>query len=578
MAGGGWSGGQGRGGTGQAARAGNVPAMIWNSWAERHADGAVQNSFNAVDVVGIRETVLVTLDLSGIEYAPHAAAALSRSAGPVFRQRLSEWLDGADTTIHLRAVVVADPAYFENPFLREETFDVRLDRIRSYGAAPRDPIKLLRLDPEAGFRFGHASVALKTRGRAGWAPISITLWTPGGRPIEEVPFSVCISRDAAKPASAACPGARPTRAALGGFDSLRAATGETADPDVALHILSMPGNNEVFGVMAIPGRPDKIAWPIEGGAEQLRDALSGYMFRLLADASSDEAWLMAGRQLRNLLFPDDAPDDPGEQFDQTIESVIESGRKPSVYVRMLQTPAAPFVFPIGAISVGDHLLGLQSRVETPLPSQAYATPGSCVSQWALVAPPEGYADDALRGAREAADPTLAEWTDVSWPFSTMRAFGDWLLTPPSPLQAPAGIFVLSHHEENILHFVKEDQIGASALKRKLTEPSVVVLNACGGARASAQGFVTAFNLKGATSIVTTITEVEAPMAGTFAACWTREMGRIPSEGMPIGDVFERARQCVYDVKDGSGASRWGAKVLKYVLLGDASTRLCPARR
>lgn len=362
---------------------------------------------------------------------------------------------------------------------------------------------------------------------------------------------------------------------FGGFDSLRASVGQAPEPDVAVHIIGLPGNGEVFGVMARKGVERKIAWPLEGGVQHLRESLANPMFKLFADATTDTAWVRAGRQLRNLLFPANAPEKPGEALDAAIANATG---QPSVYVRMVQAPSRPFIFPLGAIVTGSDLLGLKARLELPLPNQAYVSAGACVSQWALVAPPLGYDERALKEARASADAGLIQWLDIAWPFDTMRAFGDWLLTNEPAVVGPAGLFVLSHHANDLLHFVEQDQISFGAVTRLLPEPSVVVLNACGGARTSAQSFVNAFNQNGATSVVTTITEVEADMAGEFTGCWAKEIATLPAGGRSVGDVFSRARRCLHEIQNDAGTSRFGAKVLKYVLLGDASTRLCPPAR
>lgn len=554
----------------------DVPNLIWNAWAERQPDGVTTPSYRPVEVVGRRDTILVTLHLSGIEYGT-SAGVVTQSAGAEFRDKVKEWLGTDAQNIDLRAVLLADPAYFENPYLRESPLTVGLAKVRAFVPNPavgKDVFATLRLDPEAGFVFGHMSVGLKTRGRTGWAPMSIALWS-SGRPIEEVPFAVCISSDLTKAASVACPEIRPARSTLGGFDSLRSAIGQGSQPDVALHVTSLPGNGEVFGVMAMRGVQSKIAWPIEGGIDELRKALAGPMFERFATADSDLRWLEAGKELRNLLFPDDAPEKPAEQFDTAVEAAVAAGR-PSVYVRVLQTPAFPFVFPIGAIQTGEGLLGLKARMELPLPHQVYAAPGACVTQWALVAPPLGYDDDALKVAREVGDLAISTWANVSFPFDKMTDFGVWLQKKTPELTRPTGVFVLSHHDKDLLHFVKKDQIGFKSVSRAFPEPSIVVLNACGGARTSAQGFVNEFNKHGATSIVATITEVEADMAGEFTTCWGKEIADLPAGGSAVGDVFARVQKCLHDLQDGTGASRFGAKVLKYVLLGDGSTRLCPA--
>lgn len=568
----------------------DVPDLIWNAWAERQTPEVVAPDFKPIAVVGFKETLLVTLDLAALDYAVTASAVGSKSAGPGFQRNLQRWLASTDQdTIEVKAVVFADPATFQLPVMVEKPLRISLKKLREYvstGAPPADVFAALKNDPNREFVFGRVSFPMKVRARAGWAPLTIALWSDN-RPIEEIGFAVCVSADAKLTADRACPGVRPSTSMFGGFDSLAAASGGLAAPNVALHIVALPGNSQLYGVMSLRDVPEKLSWPLYTDAADLKNLLAGAMFNAFARAQTDDHWLEKGAELRNTIFPEGLDADAraaAAQLDASLASTItmtadQNAQRPSVFIRIMGE-SSPFLFPIGAItSKGSHI-GLLARLEVPLDNQTYAAAAPCVNRWAVLSPPLGYADDEpLRIARDAAENGLVLWQGVEWPLSRAKALGDWLSPQGPPVDTPAGLFILSHHEDNEVRFVAADNITSGAVRREFVEPSIVVFNACGTAKPLANQFLAQLNKRGFTSIVATITEVEAAMAGAFMSCWSSEMANLPPPGDRVGNIFARSIQCLHALKDANtGASRFGSKVLSYVLLGDTSTRICPAKQ
>ena len=138
------------------------------------------------------------------------------------------------------------------------------------------------------------------------------------------------------------------------------------------------------------------------------------------------------------------------------------------------------------------------------------------------------------------------------------------------------LMVLAHHADNRLFFdslAEVPNVTSSTIQRRYDVPSLVIINACGAASPAADGFLREFNEKGVSSIVATITAVDARMAGSFMAL----LGDLFNDGAQasygIGAaVFETVRALAV-APDGHG-DMYGPRALIYSVVGNANVRIC----
>jgi hypothetical protein len=566
---------------------GLVPDLFWNLWTERAVlDKQTTPSFQPRDAVGQTAGTVVVLDLASLAYLPDNKLVTSKSGGETFVALVKKAIATTQPTLPLQVVLLADPAFFERPHLAEQVLEVNLDRLRQYSPAsvpaPDAVFTQLSSGKPPAFMFGRALFQLKTKGRTGWAGLTASIWA-NGRPIEDITTTVCVTPDVNLVAEKAC-GVRPRRdSALGGFDSLRAALGGQPHPDAALHLVTLDGSSDVFGIMSVKGRQEKRAWSLDKDAATVRSLLGDTIFNALVTAETDEEWERNGDALHGLLFPNtvEGARDASADLEAVIarDATAVGNDAPSVYLRMLSRDSPAFVFPIGAVLVKGRALGFQARIEQPLTEQTYEAPASCISQWAIVAPPFPFPSDAALGeVREKADDSLRVIESAATrPFSSIGTFADWMRRDEVETSS-FGLFILSHHKRNQLHFVEADKMTSPNVKRRFAEPSLAIFNACGSVNPLAQEFVVEFNKRGVTSIIATVAEVEAPMAADFTACWVKTLSALPQGGDTVASAFAQTISCLHGIQNDAGVSKYGPKVLKYVLLGDGSTTLCPLKR
>jgi hypothetical protein len=244
----------------------------------------------------------------------------------------------------------------------------------------------------------------------------------------------------------------------------------------------------------------------------------------------------------------------------------------------------------------DQHLGLLYRIELPLPQQRYEHAASCLSNWDIFLPkrnsntcdPTNLAacDEMQRLAYSFghwAD-ELSSWSNHTQSFydtaTDIDNFSKWLgdsSARPLPNQV---LLLMSHHDRDRIFFDPSGQntIEAGGVQRRFQAPSFVFLNACGTGQPGAIEFLRRFNEHGVNTIIATNTAVDAELAGQFAAALLSFLQQHPpGTGYKLGDAWFDTVRKVASMTDTNGR-KYGARVLAYMLAGDAGTEICvPAK-
>jgi hypothetical protein len=543
--------------------------VLWNAWFEQsRVSGQDRLRYEPVTNLPTQKPVLLGLHLSSRLYR-RSGTIIGTRADRSFRTELERWSNTTEEKATVTAILVTDTQFFEGPGYIQLPLTIELDKLRSgIHATPSDADAFALLSQgDRSFVFAEQHFVLKTKNVRGRAGISVLIWDDENRPLEEFSGSICVGDQACAPGPPASAGRQQAGA-------LAVSQPDSVPLDATIHIFRMQQGASTLMYGLLRTSEGKILWPLARGPESLRALLSGAQFEAFARAETDEQWLRQGTSLRQLLFPnrEKRATDALNMLRRTIAA--RAAGRARVYIRMLDGDVAPVLFPLGAMTLDDVPLAIKADVVVPLRVQSYVRPTACLADWQVVAPPDAIGDEPLDAASKGAAQTLKTWrAHAKWPPpDSLEDFGRWL-DGSDPLPTSV-IFVLSHHDQSgLIRFSRSDVLTPTSASRTMTAPTVFILNACGGARVSDASLIDELNQQGVSTVVTTMTEVEAPLAADFTNCFNAELAAGGTSGRAIGDVFGRSIQCVASIKDGV-ASRHGLKALKYLLLGDGQVNIC----
>ncbi len=587
----------------------NALDILWNFWAEPRTDTSVSPKprFEPSPYLKPNSTYLLALDLSSISYGPAEKGIFSRLGGEAFREQVNRWIEGNEREVSLKVLVLPDPAYFQRETARSaKPLRVNLDKLRAIQnqkkpTVSEDVFTVLReaavqnIDP--AFVLGRVLFWVKTGSREGNASIAFSIWVDNeeigaSRPVDEVSVSFCVT--ASTPVPDACLGVHGSQYGLRGIDSLRLANEKTTFPDAALHFVQLSPDRPLIGAFKRNDKPeDYKVWTLKKTASELTKFLSETQLNVSKKNLTDKDLLFHGQELYNTLFPPDDDEDRQiartslevffrEQRDKKATSL--SNTDASFYVRLINQGE---VLPLGlmAIPTGTNsadFLGFNLRIETPLPTQTYESSSECMSQWAIVVPPEAGIDETLAAARMQAVSVIEQkWRPLATPYTVMQEFGRWLgRTEKSGDNDVNAIVVLSHHAKNTLSFKEDDSITSSSVVRRFKRPALAILNGCGTAQPGAEEFIRELNLRGVSTVIATSTEVEPDLAGDFFNCLNTTLEtHAAHKDVTVSQLFYESLSCLRGKSPSKiGAQPYGARVLKYALLGNGSLRLCSPKK
>jgi hypothetical protein len=319
------------------------------------------------------------------------------------------------------------------------------------------------------------------------------------------------------------------------------------------------------------GSPDKTlsAQYDEGLLNQADDYLYSLVFHT-SDGNESEAE-MAFRQFVNMELTNRTHEQP----------------PPSLFVRLLpQNEDLDFVVPFQLARVrtssGDsRYLGFLLRIQSPLEIQDYFSQSDCIDQWVLLVPPATIpVDNPLSMARKEFDTWITAFKNskTSRVYENLDKFRtDWLNPDKKPTPENDVVLILSHNENNTLHFDPDDAGIAPVMSRRYSTASLVILAACSTAKPKAFEFVREFNLHGASSIIAASVDVNASMGGQFIHILADQMNRdARKQGYTLDRIMFDSVNSLSTVQDGfpNASSAYGARALIFNLVGNGNVHAC----
>lgn len=566
------------------------PQLVWNLWAEKEDGPWFQPQLHLEPNTRYR----IALHLSWFKYREEQDGVQSWEGDPELQQSIVKWLkDTLKTKITLEAFLLYDGLYFEPLQERVIDFEIQLQKIRTFwkdkaARIDRDAFAIMAEGGDPAFIFGHTVFEVQTRGREGWASLGIVLFHEG-RPIDEITARFCIGR---------CDGSHLLTQTLRGIDSLAVAAKPTPLPDASLYFLEVEAGhlhgvfrrNDIRSVKS--AMENYKVWAVTRSPIGFMSYLENTWLPAVKDAKDDATLLQRGTEFLELLFPSYNEDAREAQaafqafvkarVRQPGQSILET--PPSLFVRIVtRSPDPPPLIPLGLLVVETpegkkDFLGFHFRVEVPMEIQTYESRLQCPSHWVTVLPSERRSDDLGKAVLRMGS-TYDQWrqrSPLAQPFDSMTAFGDWLRNP-SVEEPPTALWILSHHTRNTLSYSNVDLMLSTSVQRRFKEPSIVILNGCATAGPGAADLIRHFNRVGIETVVATSSEVDAEMAGDFFRCFNDLLQKNrDTSPYPIAQAYFETLQYLRNQKPSRlNAQKYGASVLKYVLLGNGNLRLCP---
>ncbi len=301
----------------------------------------------------------------------------------------------------------------------------------------------------------------------------------------------------------------------------------------------------------------------------------------------------AGNALYALVFHSNSPGplEAEQAFRAFVTLEIQHEQQmtkpPSIFVRLLpQQSDTWFIVPMALARVRvsssrSEYLGLHFRIQTPLELQDYRPNNSCISKWTLLVPPENLPGNPLSTARKEfsgwiktfqMSPAYAQVFDDLATFKTK-----WLNPDIPPAEENDAVLILSHHQNNTLHFDPDDEGIFPNMTRRYASPSLVMLAACETANPGAFEFVREFNLKGASTILASAVDVPPQLAGDLltklADAFAKNSARMD---YTVDQALFDAQVKVAGASDQYPTSPqpWGARVLMFELIGNGALHIC----
>jgi len=569
------------------------PEILWNTWAEESHAPTDEPSFKPVRYLekGGKD-YLVALDLSAISYGKNEEGVYTQPGLAGFKKLIDNWLDNDIKKVTLTAVLIADPAHFEQPKKFDKPIEVDLEKIKKLREAgkieiDRDPYDIMsEQEGNPDFVYGRVTFRIKTTSVPfeGYAPISISLWVDH-RPVDEISFKLCISSESTS--SSTCSGIKSSQFGLKGVDSLRVATEKSPFPDASLHFIELESQN-VYGIFRQndTSSTDYITWRLGTTPVELRKTLDDWVDAFAKTRDNKDELLKRGTALYNILFPPEqsAALSAFEAFLKpylSLEKTTADNTAPSIFIRLIQqSPDPPLLIPLGLMAVQPDnsdakFIGFYFRIETPLQIQTYQPTEECVSRWVMLFPSEQNTNDELKKAAMQFKNWIPVWRENALKsFENMISFGDWIREKQTDEDSVA-LVVLSHHTRNRISFEPFQLVTSHEVVRKFSKPSMAILNGCGTGSPGAVDFVKQFNKNGINTIIATSTEVNATMAGDFLDSLSTVLEKNKQNTkFNISVAYFEALKHLRERTPPDGDSKYGARVLEYILVGNGNIRLC----
>jgi hypothetical protein len=557
--------------------------LVWNAWAETAA-------FNPLLRLTPNTEYQLVVDLSLISYLRDTPSVFHQPTSEGFGKHVDEWLN--DTQIHsipLTAVLLPEPAYFRQPSAtqRAKLLTVDIDRIRKSkqeGATfDGDPFDAMRLgNPD--FLIGRATFKIVTTSREGRGAVGISVWVNGNLPVDELSIPFCIATEAH--AAESCADTRTVGFSLRGIDSLRVGAEGRKLPDASLHFLELDYET-LMGVFRRNDWPDGRyeVWSLGRSYHEVYEQLRDTTIPAFNKQISDEALRRHGLGLYKLLFPPETAATARRELEAFVTPYLKSAANstpPSIFIRMVQqAPDQPLLVPLGLLAVKldtgvSEPLGFHFRIEAPLDVQTYRPSTDCISRWVLVVPPINVQQEELKNARGRIAARLDSWSGIVTAHEAMSTFANWIGDSQKDA-TPTALVVLSHHDHNQVFFSAGDSVTSDMIDHRFATPSVAVLDGCGTGSPGAIDFVRKLNESGVATVIATVTEVNAEMAGDFLDCLALQLDDNKTNAdFNIWQAYFQAQACLQSRKPQYpvGAGPYGARVLAYTLLGNGNLRLC----
>lgn len=595
---------------------GELSSAFWNAWAEDFQ--TPDPTFVSTPNLQPDSDYLFVLDLAAIRYT-RSAGVFTAPASTTLTDYLKRIPDAATT---LTVLLIPDERFFQpqsDPD-RVAPLTIDLNKMRAVAGRKFDlqepPLDMLhRKQSGDPFSFARHAFKIHTKTRTGWSSIALSIWAKG-LPVDELVVPLCV----AVPDGSGCTGAPVVRSsALDGVDSVRVALQRANDvaqlPDLALHFVEFQSGS-ITGVLRCntcpDWRPDEFyTWWLGRSVVSLSEDLNATVLTAFEDAANSEeatgqfdadSFTEAGKALYRTLFRNGNAPTTKSQAQQKFEDIVRTaasatGPPKSLFVRLLpHDNSSLFMIPLGlaAVTLGNgktDFLGFRFRIESPLQLQDYTAASSCISKWVLMIPPDSAAanpptnpglvpDDDLAHSLPPAKGSLdgfRTWGNSHVSIFNLTDFRDWLEDSEAGAPTDVAIMTLSHHDNNRLFFNKAYPSPA-ILSRNITRPfsttSLALINACGTARPGAWDFVRTFNQNGMSAVIATSTEVDATMAGTFFAIFTRLLQN--KNGDTTYTIANARFDAVVELSQTKSqyGNPYGPRALVYSLLGNGNLRVC----
>lgn len=565
----------------QGLDTGEIP-FGWNGWFEKPPSPTYQPS----QTLRPNETYNFIVHLAPYAYRNQYGVTARRQVV----DRLMLLTRSPVKQLRLKALLITDEGYLRPTGSNTTTFEINLEAIKRWQAAPSapagDPMEELRAGRDAPFVFGSAMMQVRTGSREGATTLALSLWDPDGWPIDEFVVPVCIAEIDAR-GEEPCKRTRRVRNSFGGADLARIA--RDAQPDAAFHFVDLgaDGITGIFRRNDVAGAPYHV-WKIRKTAREFVDHLSAVMGDFSNAAENPEELTRNGERVYNALFGTEgsAPRVAFEEFARArMKNTPTSVQAPALFVRFVEGSSVRHtrLLPLGAAKIPKHrdgFLGYYFRIETPLARQITDAANRCVSEWTILVPPAS--DTVLGPLRRGLAARLPRFlSPPARVHDTIKTFRDWIT---SEEQSPAAaLLVVGHHDaRNGIGRLRldsrsttKDFVASDELHREFTEPSVAILASCGSGGVGTEAFVNALNERGVDAIIATRHDVSTPLVIDFLDCLNACLpDNTSSTGTPLSAAHFDALQCVRRRTSPATRKPYGAAALAYVLVGNSSLRLC----
>jgi hypothetical protein len=259
---------------------------------------------------------------------------------------------------------------------------------------------------------------------------------------------------------------------------------------------------------------------------------------------------------------------------------------PSLFVRLLPSAGDQnFIVPLqlARVSVSAEqsvFLGFTFRIQTPLELQDYSSGKGCIKKWALLVPPKGLQDNPLSEARD----TFSDWIDAFKASKSAVVYEDlqqfktvWLNPKRAEKPGNDAVLILSHNQNNTIHFDADDDGIAPIMSRRYATASLVILGACSTANPGAFEFVREFNLHGANSIIAASVDVDSRLGGLFLKDLADKLKFNAGKDdytidRAVFDTFDDLRKEPDNFP--ANSKPYGARVLIFNMAGNGNIRVC----